>query len=98
MIPARLSQLLRCSAFTLAVLAAMGGWGNTARANASLASMVRSFCLTAFEAEMARAGKTPPPGMANFACGCVADKIQRGSSLEAARSSCRDATVRRYPI
>ncbi|MFM9109633.1 MAG: hypothetical protein ACKOPN_03365 [Prochlorococcaceae cyanobacterium] len=68
------------------------------RAADQVASMVRALCLKAFEAEMSRAGKTPPPGMASYACSCVADRISSGSSIEAARSSCRDATARRYPI
>lgn len=59
---------------------------------------VRSFCLTAFQMEMQRAGKVPPAGMADFACSCVADRIVDGTSLDDAQQSCRLATARRYPI
>ena len=60
--------------------------------------MVRSICLSALETELAQAGKTAPDGMANYACSCVADRITSGSSIASARSSCKDATSKRYPI
>lgn len=69
-----------------------------ARAESGMGAIVRAFCLTAFQSEMSQAGKRPPEGMANFACGCVADRIEGGSSLDAARRDCRELTARRYPI
>jgi hypothetical protein len=60
--------------------------------------VVRSFCLSAFETELAQSGKSAPEGMANYACSCVADRIASGSSIAEARSNCRAATSRRYPI
>ena len=70
---------------------------STARAG-GLEQVVRSFCLTAFEQEMHRAGKGPPAGMADYACSCVADRIVDGTSLDDAQQTCRLATVRRYPL
>jgi hypothetical protein len=55
-------------------------------------------CLSAFENELTQSGKRAPAGMADYACGCVADRIQDGSSVDAARNTCREATARRYPI
>jgi hypothetical protein len=63
-----------------------------------MGAIVRSFCLSAFEAELARSGKTAPAGMADYACGCVADRMESGSSLDEARTSCRQATSRLFPI
>ena len=60
--------------------------------------IVMAVCLSAFESEMAQAGKNPPAGMATYACSCVVDQISSGNSLDRARSSCRTATARRYPI
>jgi hypothetical protein len=60
--------------------------------------VVRSFCLSAFQMEMQRAGKVPPAGMADFACSCVADRIVDGTSLDDAQHTCRLATARRYPF
>lgn len=83
-----LSVSVLMAAATFPVRASAGGMGE----------VVKAFCLSAFENEMAQAGKHPPAGMASFACGCVADRITGGSSIETARSSCREATARRYPI
>jgi hypothetical protein len=67
-------------------------------ASGPILEVVRSFCLSAFETELAQSGKKAPDGMASYACNCVADRISSGSSIASARSSCRDATVKRYPI
>jgi len=69
-----------------------------AASSGRIGEIVMSVCLSAFESEMAQAGKRPPAGMANYACSCVIDKISNGLSIDAARSDCRLATVRRYPI
>ena len=63
-----------------------------------LGEIVRAVCLSAFENEVSQSGKRAPAGMADYACGCVADRIQGGSSVDAARSTCREATARRYAI
>jgi hypothetical protein len=86
----------------LAVLLA-GGWsgviGQAGAARAQgLGQIVRAVCLSAFENEVAQSGKRAPAGMADYACGCVADRIESGSSVDAARNICRQATARRYPI
>jgi hypothetical protein len=69
-----------------------------AASSGRIGEIVMSVCLSAFESEMAQAGKRPPAGMANYACSCVVDKISSGLSIDAARSNCRLATARRYPI
>ena len=63
-----------------------------------IGEIVKAFCRSAFTAEMAQAGKTVVPEMADYACGCVAERIRGGVSLDGARSSCREATARRYRI
>lgn len=69
-----------------------------ALAGGGMGSIVRAFCLSAFENEMSQAGKTAPQGMANFACSCVEERLSGGSTLESAKRDCRQATARRYPI
>jgi hypothetical protein len=81
----------------LATAATLLPVGSMARAQ-GMGAIVRSFCLSAFEAELARSGKTAPAGMADYACQCVADRLERGSGLDEARASCRQATARRFPI
>lgn len=82
------------------VLAAAGALDPAARAapGQGVGAIVRSFCLSAFEAELTRSGKTAPAGMADYACTCVAERIEAGSALDAARADCRQATTRRFPI
>lgn len=83
----------------LAALAAFGSLQPRAEAaSGPILEVVRSICLSAFETELAQSGKKAPDGMASYACNCVADRISSGSSIAAARSSCRDATAKRYPI
>lgn len=84
---------------SLLALADVGGLERRAEAaSGPILEVVRSMCLSAFETELAQSGKTAPDGMANYACSCVADRITSGSSIASARSSCRDATSKRYPI
>jgi hypothetical protein len=85
---------------SLVALAAFGGatGGPAEAASGPILEVVRSICLSAFETELAQSGKTAPDGMANYACSCVADRITSGSSIASARSSCKDATSKRYPI
>lgn len=73
-------------------------WERPARAGTTMGAIVRAFCLSAFQNEMSQAGKTPPQGMANFACSCVEERLRSGSALESAKQDCRQATARRYPI
>jgi hypothetical protein len=83
----------------LVALAAFGPLERRAEAaSGPILEVVRSICLSAFETELAQSGKKAPDGMASFACDCVADRISSGSSISSARSSCRDATTKRYPI
>jgi phosphoribosylformylglycinamidine (FGAM) synthase-like enzyme len=79
-------------------LPTLQGMLQSAEAEGNMGEIVKAFCLSAFESEMIQSGKTPPAGMANFACGCVANRIGNGSSIASARSDCRQATARRYPI
>lgn len=97
--PPRFHPLVRLG--IVAVMACGMGSGAvapTAAHSTGLGEIVRAMCLSAFENELAQSGKRAPAGMADYACGCVADRIQDGSSVDAARNTCREATARRYPI
>ena len=81
----------------LALAAQASGGSAPARAR-GMGEIVMAVCLSAFENEMAQAGKRAPNGMANYACTCVVGQISSGQSIDAARDNCRSATARRYPI
>ena len=65
---------------------------------ANVGAIVQSYCLAAFEQEMAQAGKVAPEGMAAYACRCVVDRLSEGTGLSSARSFCRQSTARRYSL
>lgn len=91
---ARLSRLVLAAA----TAASLGTVTPAAHAAEGFGEIVRAFCLSAFETEMEQAGKTPPAGMANYACGCMAGRLRAGSSIDTARAACRQETSKRYPI
>ena len=62
------------------------------------ASRVNGFCLTGFNAAMAAAGKTAPPGMAEYTCNCFSDQLQQGQSIEQARGFCRAAAAQKFTV
>ncbi|MEB3255510.1 MAG: hypothetical protein VKJ05_03885 [Synechococcaceae cyanobacterium] len=93
--PSRPTALLAAAGLAIAALAGAGQ--DQARAR-GMGEIVMAVCLSAFETEMAQAGKRAPAGMATYACACVVDRISSGQSLDAARDNCRSATARRYPI
>lgn len=95
MCPPRFAPLLAAAGFFLAIAPTLGGREARAR---GMGEIVMAVCLSAFENEMAQAGKRPPAGMANYACSCVVGQISNGQGIEEARTSCRSATARRYPI
>jgi hypothetical protein len=78
-------------------LAVVIGWPRAASAD-RLTNVVKAACLSAFENEISQSGKSAPPGMADFACDCVAQRIRVGGGIEAARNACKEATAQRYPI
>ncbi|MEB3170004.1 MAG: hypothetical protein VKK43_01385 [Synechococcaceae cyanobacterium] len=91
----RFAPLLAAAGLALATATGMGVQGARAR---GVGEIVMAVCLSAFESEMAQAGKRPPAGMATYACSCVVGQISSGQGIEEARTSCRSATARRYPI
>ena len=52
-------------------------------------NLLKSFCLTAFQAAMAQAGETPPPGMGEETCICFLDEIAGGAGIDTARDTCK---------
>ncbi len=79
----------------VALTVALGG----GRAAASeMGDLVKTICLGAFNAEIQMAGKVAPAGMADYACNCVAKRLTDGSSLDSAKTTCKQLTAKRYPL
>jgi hypothetical protein len=89
---------IKATALCLAFTASMVGGAARVQAVEAIGPIVRAVCLSAFENELSLSGKVAPPGMAAFACACVEQRILAGGGIESARSACRQATARRYPI
>jgi len=67
-------------------------------AQASESNIIRSFCLAAFEAAMAQAGKTPPQGMGPFTCDCFLKQVQQGAGINQARETCKAEAAKQFPL
>jgi hypothetical protein len=87
------------ASFLLPSLAELALGAGAAGASASeMGDLVKTLCLGAFNAEMQTAGKVAPAGMAEFACDCVARRLTAGSSLDGAKTTCKQLTAKRYPL
>lgn len=67
--------------------------GMASTPQAAQANMIRQIvvgkCSNAMQADFKAAGKTPPAGMVDFTCGCVANEmLTRGQSLDQAKATC----------
>lgn len=83
---------------TLWGLAVIGAASAPLAARAFDASRVNGFCLAGFNAAMTAAGKTAPPGMAEYTCNCFSDQLQQGQSIEQARVFCRAAAAQKFTV
>lgn len=95
MTPPRLQQILCGLAFAGASAALAGA---LPAAQAFDASRVNGFCLAGFNTAMTAAGKTAPPGMAEFTCTCFSNQLQQGQSIDQARVFCRDAAAKKFTV
>jgi hypothetical protein len=59
--------------------------------------IITSKCAEAMQADFKKAGKTPPAGMVEEACSCVADgMLKKRQSLEQAKSLCVEQATVKY--
>lgn len=93
----RLASFLSISLVPLSLSLAAVVVPATARA-AGDEGLITKFCLASFNAAMAHAGKTPPPGMGTYTCGCFLDEVNNGASIDAAQTTCKAKAASRYKI
>lgn len=53
-------------------------------------------CSSAMQDDFKKAGKTPPAGMVEETCGCIADSYGQGQSMEQAKASCVKQSTAKY--
>jgi hypothetical protein len=59
--------------------------------------IITSKCAEAMQADLKKAGKTPPAGMVEETCSCVADgMLKKRQSLEQAKSLCVEQATVKY--
>ena len=58
--------------------------------------IIQNQCSRAMNADFKAAGKTPPPGMVQDTCNCVAERIEKLDSIEEARTFCVKQSTAKY--
>lgn len=79
-----MGALLLSFAAALIALATPSG----AQAQSMLDQLVIEKCSAAMEADFDKAGKTPPAGLIQQTCGCVAQQLDATHNLETAKTIC----------
>lgn len=59
---------------------------------------VTGLCLAGFNAAMAAARKTAPPGMGDFTCKCFLEQVASNASLDQARETCRTRAAAKFTV
>ena len=61
-------------------------------------STITRFCMAAFKAAMAQAGKTAPEGMGAETCQCFLREVEQGQGIEMAQDICKTEAARKYNL
>jgi hypothetical protein len=84
-------MLRSCLVLASAVLVAAPAQANMVQ------QIVIGRCSSAMQDEFRKAGKTPPAGMVNETCGCIADgMLRRRQSLDQAKAVCVKQTTAKF--
>lgn len=59
---------------------------------------ITKFCLAAFRAAMAQAGKVPPEGMGADTCNCFLREVEQGAALDSAQEVCKAEAAKKYKL
>ena len=78
------------------VLAGAAFFAAPAHAN-MIKQIIIGKCSSAMQDDFKKAGKTPPAGMVDETCGCIADgMLTRGQSLDQAKAVCVKQSTAKY--
>ena len=59
---------------------------------------ITKFCLAAFRAAMAQAGKVPPDGMGADTCNCFLREVDQGAAMDSAQEVCKAEAAKKYKL
>jgi hypothetical protein len=66
----------------------------------ALAGMIEQLiynkCAAAMQADFDQAAKVPPPGMVDFTCTCVVQKIFSQQSIHQAKTACTELALKKF--
>ena len=54
----------------------------------SVSEVVKAFCLSAYQADLQKDGKSVSPAQLDRTCGCVGERVAQGSDVEDAHAVC----------
>ena len=77
------------------VLASAAFFAAPAQAN-MMKQIIVGKCSTAMQDDFKKAGKTPPAGMVDETCSCIADGYSKGQSLDQAKTVCVKQSTAKY--
>ena len=59
---------------------------------------ITKFCIAAFRAAMAQAGKLPPDGMGADTCNCFLREVGQGAAIDSAQEICKAEAAKKYKL
>ena len=74
----------------------IAGWIAATPVTSQDNNLLKSFCLTAFNAAMAQVRETPPPGMGEQTCSCFLDEVASDAGIDTARDTCKQRAAVAY--
>ena len=60
--------------------------------------VIKSLCMASIDGQMALAGTKPPKGMKEFTCRCFIEQFNKGSSMNSAKSFCREKAIGKFKL
>jgi len=58
--------------------------------------LIYNKCTAAMQADFDQAAKVPPPGMVDFTCTCVVQKIFNQQSIHQAKTACTELALKKF--
>ncbi len=81
----------------LAAVVVLGGW-LPAQGATVLDELIRGHCLKAIRAEEEVSGLAAPDGMDAYTCDCVVEEFNKGTSIDQAIASCKQAAIEAFGL
>ena len=64
--------------------------------NTGIEKIISRICISQFKQEMKEANKRPPKGMDSFTCKCFLENINKGISIDLAKTTCKEKATKQF--